>query len=370
MARYGFMLPKEHIRKTDIDTPALLIDLDVVEANIALMAKSCDEMGVNLRPHFKAHKSSVLALAQIAAGAIGMTCAKVGEAEVLAEAGVEEILIANEIVTPNKIQRVAQLAKKTQIIVAVDDENNLRAISKIAVENGVDIGVLVEIDVGFNRCGVRSIPLAVTLARLATTLPGIIFRGIMGYEGHCNKYGDFQKRKEEVGLANNILSLFKKALAEENVFTEIVSAGGTAMFNITPCNDDITEIQAGAYILMGTKWSSMENIPFRQAETILTTVVSTPLPDTIIIDAGYKAFSTEAGNPIVKGCAGLEIVRISEEHTTLKITSNDVHVSIGDTLEMIPANCCTTTNLYDYFCGMRQGRLERIIPIDARGRCD
>ena len=357
------------IEKELIETPALIIDMDLIEENIALTASYYKTVKAKLRPHFKAHKSSFLALRQIEAGAIGMTCAKVGEAEVLVKAGIKDILIANQIVAQTKIERLALLARHARIIVAVDNEDNLKALSQAGVKYKVTIGILVDADVGLGRCGVRTLEEGVGLAKQAISLPGIKFFGIMGYEGHCNIYKDLKKRTEEVGKANNVLTKFKKLLAREDIAVDIVSAGGTAMYDIATLNQDITEIQAGAYILMGTKWTHMEGIPFKQAETILTTVISTPLPDTFIVDAGLKAYSIEAGNPSVKGHSGIEVARIGEEHTTLKSTSKH-RFKVGDTIELIPSNCCTTTNLYDFFYGIRDNKLETIIPIDARGRFD
>lgn len=353
-----------------IETPALLLDLDAVEENLGMMADHFKKVKANLRPHFKAHKTPFLAQKQIEAGAIGMTCAKVGEAEVLVKAGIKDILIANEIISESKIERLAMLARSARLTVAVDQVRNLKDLSKTASRTGVRIGVLVEIDVGLGRCGVRSIEDGVLLAKEAVKLPGIDFRGVMGYEGHCNKYVELQKRTEEVIKANGLLVQLKSAIVRENIPVEIVSAGGTSMFNITTKNEEITEIQAGAYILMATKWSDLEGIPFRQAETILSTIVSIPTEDTLVIDAGHKSFTTESGPPRIKGYSGIEIAKISEEHCNLKLTGSGYQFKIGDKIELIPSNCCTTTNLYDYFYGTRNNRLEIILNIEARGRCD
>lgn len=353
-----------------IETPALLLDMDTMEENVRLMASHFNKVKANLRPHFKAHKCTFLALKQIEAGAIGMTCAKVGEAEALVKAGVREILIANQIITRSKIERMALLARNACIIVAVDSLQNLKDISDIASAFGVEIGVLVEIDVGLGRCGVRNLDDGVRLAKEATDLPGIEFRGVMGYEGHCNKYVELKKRTEEVIKANALLVQLKKAITDAGIPVEIVSAGGTTMFNLTTMNEEITEVQAGAYILMGTKWSMMEGAPFKQAETILATIVSIPADDILVIDAGHKSFTTESGPPAIKGHTGIEIAKISEEHCNLKLLDNTHHFKLGDIIELIPSNCCTTTNLYDYFYATRGGRMEMVLNIDGRGRSD
>ncbi|HOV70025.1 MAG TPA: alanine racemase, partial [Clostridia bacterium] len=321
---------KPFCKKEEIETPALLIDMDKIEKNIKIAMDHYNSVKANIRPHFKAHKCPTLALKQIEAGAIGMTCAKVGEAEVLVKAGVKSILIANEIVSESKIKRLALLERHADVITSVDSLKNVQDISRIACEVGVKIGVVIEIDVGLHRCGVKSIEEGVALAKEIVKLPGVVFRGVMGYEGHCNKYIELKKRTEEVVIANALLADFKKAVEAAGIPVEIVSAGGTCMFDITTRNPEITEVQAGAYLLMATKWSDLEGMPFEQAETILSTVISVPNSEYVTIDAGIKCYSTEAGPPSVKDHKGMEIVKISEEHTTFKLHEGAPKFKVGD----------------------------------------
>ena len=358
------------IDKTEIESPALLIDMDKIETNIKMMMDHLNTTKAALRPHFKAHKSPYLALKQIEAGAIGMTCAKVGEAEELFKVGIKDILIANQIVTEKKIRRVAIMARDIDIKVAVDSLENIQLLSKIAVEENVHIGVLVEIDVGLCRCGVKTIPEGVELAKAIVAAPNLDFRGVMGYEGHCNRYHELDIRSREVKISNKHLVDFKHAVEEAGMEVEIVSAGGTMMFDIATENEEITEIQAGAYILMGTKWSSSEGIPFVQAESILATVISVPSDEFVTVDAGLKCYSNEVGPPSVIGYEGMEVVKMSEEHTTFKMHEGAPKLKIGDVIEMAPSNCCTTTNLFDFFHVVRNGKLEMVLPIAARGRFD
>jgi len=360
-------LPPLGTPKSHIPTPALLVDLEVMEANIARMASYFQNQPAKLRPHFKTHKSPVLAQKQIQAGAIGMTCAKLGEAEVLAEAGISSILIANQIVDPLKLSRLAELARQTQVIVAVDQAENLRQISRAVLQAGCTIGVLIEVDVGMHRCGVPTAEAALSLADLACKLPGLNFLGVMGYEGHTVFEADAAQRKQNAEFAMSALVGTAELIRKAGIEVEIVSAGSTPTFNQTGAYPGVTEIQAGSYIFMDSKYGAM-GLPFTCALSLLATVISVPSRDRAIIDAGLKVLSTDNGLPELVAPAGVRLVRFSEEHGKLELDPEQAQLQVGQQVELIPSHVCTTVNLHDRYYVLRGGNLEAIWPVAGRGR--
>jgi len=355
----------QEINKLDIDTPALLIALDKMERNIRKMAEYFAGRAANLRPHTKTHKCPVLAHKQIRAGAQGITCAKLGEAEVMAQAGVHDILIANQIVGDQKIARLANLARHCDMMVAVESSENTADLSNAVQAAGSTIRILIEVDVGMHRCGVKSAEEALSLAQIILSSPGLEFEGIMGYEGHVVLMPDFEDRENACIESMQVLISVKEILVKNGVEVKIVSAGGTGTYNVAGAYPGITEIQAGSYIVMDSKYYSVLQ-DFECALTLLTTVTSRPDKETAILDAGMKAMTFEFGMPELIGLAGAGISFLSEEHGHLYLEDADPRV--GQKVEVIPSHCCTTINLHDRYYAVRGDRLEAVWPIAARGK--
>jgi 3-hydroxy-D-aspartate aldolase len=352
----------------EIDTPALLIDLDVMEKNIQTMAEAFRGISADLRPHTKTHKTPIIAHKQIAAGAIGVTCAKLGEAEVMVEAGIRSILIANQVVGEPKVTRLVNLAKHSDVIVAVDDPANVRHLAEAARRKDLKLNVLVEVDVGNNRCGVDPGEPALTLAREVSKEASLSLRGLMGYEGFCQFIPRLEDRRAKAEAAMDKLVASRDTLVDAGVDVEIVSGGGTGTHMITGNYPGVTEVEAGSYVFMDAKYSTVEGLEkFGKALTVLSTVLSTPRPGVAVCDAGLKALTTDFGVPVVKGVEGVEYVRANEEHGHLKVEPG-ASVKAGDKIEIFPTHCCTNTNLYDYFHCVRDGSLEAVWRIAARGR--
>ena len=355
------------MHKSEIPTPALLIDLDAMEANIARMAQFFQQTPTRLRPHFKTHKCPELAQKQMQAGAIGMTCAKLGEAEVLVNAGIPSILIANEIVDERKITRVAQLALRTQIIVAVDQEENVRMYSGAAQQAGSEISLVVEVNVGHQRCGVLPGEPALRLARLIDDLPGLRFAGVLGYEGHAVLDANQESRSQKASLAMSELARAAEAIRQAGIEVGIVSGGGTGTYNISGIHPGVTEIEAGSYIFMDTKYRLL-NLPFRNALTLLATVISVPTPQRAIIDAGMKAITHENGLPEVVARPGVRLKALHEEHGILDVDETQAAMRPGDRVELWPSHVCTTVNLHDQYYALRGEEVEAIWSISGRGK--
>lgn len=353
--------------KSQIDTPALLIDQDAMESNIALMAGYFEKFPAGLRPHFKTHKSPILAHKQLDAGAIGITCAKLTEAEVLVHAGIKDILIANQIVGPSKTMRLACLARHANLLVAVDNEKNIRELSSAAEGAGSMLRVLVEVNVGHERCGVEPGEAVVRLAQLVERLPGLRFAGVLGYEGHAVFIPEREERQKAVDRAMARLILAVEHLREAGIAVEIVSAGGTGTYDMVSRIPGLTEVVAGSYILMDTKYRDI-GLPFRCALTLLATVISVPAPKRAVIDAGKKVITTENGLPEVLSPRGVKLISLHEEHGILEVGPDSTGVQIGDKVELVPSHVCTTVNLHDWFYAIRGHRVEAIWPITARGK--
>lgn len=353
--------------KSEIDTPALLIDLDALERNIARMAAFFQGRPAKLRPHAKTHKCPEIAQRQMEAGAIGITCAKLGEAEALVDGGIEDILIANQIVGGEKADRLASLARRARITVAVDDVRNIDELSAAAKRGGAEIGVLVEVDIGMGRCGVLPGEPALLLARKVARSDGLVLRGLMGYEGHLVFVPDAEKRAQEVRKSMALLTETAELLREENLPVEVVSAGGTGTYDITGDCPGVTEVQAGSYVFMDSSYLKIRP-EFEPSLTVLTTIISRPTTDRAITDCGRKAISEDFGLPQPFELAGVEIVGLSEEHGRLALHEGAPDLQPGQKIELLPSHCCTTVNLHDEFYALRCARVEAVWPVSARGR--
>ena len=362
------------MQKTELDTPALLIDLDKMEANIQTMADYFTTVNAMLRPHVKTHKTPIISHKQIAAGAIGVTCAKLGEAEAVIHAGVRDVLIANQVVGSHKIARLINLARHSEIMVAVDNPQNVRDISAAAAAKGVTVRMLVEVNVGMNRCGVESGKPALELAKQIRQSPNLKFEGLMGYEGHTVAKPDLKEREANVREAMQHLIDAKHYLEKHGVEVSIMSGGGTGTFNITGSIPEMTEVQAGSYVFMDSTYRNVEGVgeQFDCSLSVLATGVSRPAPDRVIVDTGLKVLAKEFGIPQPIGITGVEMTGLSEEHGTLKfvgqVSDTDVPLTPGDKIEILPTHCCTTVNLHDRYYGIRNGIVESVWDIAARGK--
>ena len=362
------------MHKTELDTPALLIDLDKMEANIQTMADYFSTVNAMLRPHVKTHKTPIIAHKQIAAGAIGVTCAKLGEAEAVIHAGVRDVLIANQVVGSYKIARLINLAKHSEIMVAVDNPQNVQAISEAAVAKGATVRMLIEVNIGMNRCGVEPGKPALELANQIRQSPNLKFEGLMGYEGHTVARPDLKERDAAARQAIQHLIDAKHYLEKHGVEVSIMSGGGTGTFNITGSIPEMTEVQAGSYVFIDSTYRNVEGVGehFDCSLSVLATVVSRPDPHRIIVDTGLKVLAKEFGIPQPIGITGVEMTGLSEEHGTLKtvgqVSDTNVSLTPGDKLEILPTHCCTTVNLHDRYYGIRNGIVESVWDIAARGK--
>ncbi len=356
------------IEADDIDTPALLIDLDAMERNISKMARFFETVDADLRPHSKTHKMPIIAHKQIAAGAKGICCQKLGEAEVMAAAGIDDILITNQVVGRCKVWRLANLSKHCNVIVALENLENAKELSKSAQRREVEVNFVVEVDVGIERCGVKPGEPALRFVQEILRLPGLRFRGLMGYEGPFFKITGWGERKKAAEERLKLLVETSALLRNSGIEHDIVSAGATGTYNITGVYPGITEVEAGSYVFMDTYYRRLEKVDFDLALSLLTTVISRPTEDRVVVDAGLKAITNEFGYPEVKGIKGVELRGISEEHGILRSTNPERKLRVGDKMELYPSHCCTTVNLHDKAYGVRKGKLESVWRIEGRGK--
>jgi D-serine deaminase-like pyridoxal phosphate-dependent protein len=348
------------MRKQDVDTPALLLDLDAVEENIATMARYFAARPQKLRPHFKTPKTPEIARRQLAAGAIGITVAKVAEAEVLARAGLGPILIANQIVGRTKIDRMLEAARAVEIIVAVESEANVRELEDGAARAGRSIGAIVEVDTGMHRCGTAAPDETVELARRIARGP-LQWRGVMGYEGHAVLIADRETREGAARQALTTLTAHVDALRRAGLAPEIVSAGGTGTYDIAgnwPC---VTEVQAGSYVFMDGAYRFVRPDLGRPALTLLATVIARHA-DYAVIDAGMKSLTNEFGPPRGKDLP-IKVTHLSEEHG--HVEAGDLEIAPGTKIEIIPSHGDTTINLHSEYYVCRGDEVVAIWPIEA-----
>ena len=346
----------------ELTTPALLLDLPVVRRNILRMAVRT-RGPTRLRPHVKSHKSAEIARMQIEAGAIGLTAATVWEAAAMAAAGMDELLIANEVVGEEKLRCLAEIARNTHVTVAVDHVRNADALSAAAGVVGTKIGVLIDVDVGLRRCGVRSQREARVLAEQVHQLPGLNLRGVMGYEGHCALEPDREARAASVRTAMERLLAVADVLRSAGFPVEVVSAGGTGTFDLTGCYPGVTELQAGSYVFMDS--SRVDLVPdFETGLTVLATVASRHR-NTVVLDCGKKTVGVDFAPPRIVGQTA-KVRYVSEEHTVFDVDS-DCGLELGQRVELIPSYCPTTINLHDIFYVVRDGVVIDIWPVLARG---
>ena len=348
----------------NIETPALVVDIDALERNIAKMARFFRDRKVRLRPHFKTHKCPRIARMQIEAGAGGITCAKLGEAEVLVQAGFGDVLIANQVVDPPKIARIAELAREAKITVAVDNAENVDELAKAAEKTGVTIHLLVEVDVGMNRCGVEGAEETLALARRISASKSVVFEGLQAYEGQLVLNPELQQRREGVGRMVRKINSIKEQLAKNGIAIKEISGGGTGTYNLTGSDTPWTEIQAGSYVFMDLKYNQL-GLEFENALTLLAMVIH-KRPGAAVTDAGMKVCSVEFGLPQIKAAPGVSVRSLSEEHGNL--VDDDDWLRYRQKIEYLPSHSCTTVNLHDRLFCVRDGILEEIWEISGRGK--
>lgn len=355
--------------RDELDTPALCVDLDAMEANIRRVVEVCREHGVAWRPHSKCHKSVAIARKLVDAGAIGMTCAKLGEAEVMAQGGVHDLLIANLVVGALKLRRLAQLREVADPIVCVDHEQQVVQLSAALSRASRPLRVIAEVDIGLGRVGVAPGAATLQLARRVQAARGLELAGIMGYEGHLLQVEDQQEKADRIRESLDQLVGTAELLRGEGLPCPIVSCGGTGSFRFSVAHPGITEVQAGGAIFMDEFYRNRCRVnDFQFALTVLATVVSRPAPNRAIIDAGRKTLNMEIAMPRVKDREGIEVVGLSAEHGTLRLAPDAQDLKIGDRLELIPGYGDLTTVLHDRFYAFRGEQLEAVWALDARGK--
>jgi len=357
----------------DIDTPALLVDLDAFENNLQKLAAFARASGVALRPHAKTHKCPAIALKQIALGAVGQCCQKVGEAEALVRGGVRDVLVSNQIVGTGKLRRLAALAREANIALCFDSPQLVDETGKVARDFGVTLGALVEIELGMQRCGVLPGEPVLALAKRIAATPGLKFRGLQAYFGTAQHLPSFAQRKAAIDQAALSLRATVDLLRQNGLDCELVTGAGTGTYEVEGTSGLWNELQAGSYIFMDTDYAKIGGknsdrfADFEHSLFVLSTVISVPVADRAIVDAGLKSYSGEKGPPWVHGLEDVEQVGVSDEHGKLKLGPRAKPLAIGDKVMLIPGHCDPTVNLHDWYVGVRNGRVEALWPIAARG---
>ena len=346
----------------DIETPALLVDLTALERNIRVMADAFSGTRTALRPHYKTHKCPEIAKMQMAAGAKGMTCAKLTEAETLTEAGIKDILIANQIIDPQKITRLARMAHKTRVTVCADNAQNIHCLSKAAQAAGTQLRVLVELEVGMRRCGVDTREEALTLARQIINAEGLVFEGLQAYTGNLSHVCNREERAAGVRAATEKIMDTAAFLRTNGVAVKQISGSGTGTYDMPDGDAVFTEVQAGSYVFMDSDYAKL-GLPFVQSLFVLTTVIS-KRPGIAVTDAGTKVCCRQMGPPYLAGYPGMTVT-LNEEHG--KIADEQDVLRFGQTLLYVPSHCCSTVNLHDRFTVVQDGIRVGEWPITGRG---
>ena len=363
--------------RDEIPTPALLLDMDRFERNLERMAKHVRAAGKQLRPHAKTHRCPEIARRQIAAGALGVACAKLGEAEVMTRFGIHGLLITTEVVTPSAIRRLTRLvAEAPDTMVVVDNAENVDALARAAVEDRVTLNVMIDVDVGNRRTGVQPGE-AVALARAVVHRGALRLRGLQGYAGHCAHVTGWEQRREASRAAMAPLMQTRARFEAEGLPVEIVAGGSTGTHDIDVELAGLTELQSGSYCVMDLDYRRIGGraddalTEFEMALTVATTVVSVPTADRAMVDGGLKAFSTDKPfPPEAVECPGVTYGFAGDEHGRLTITDPSRAPRLGERIEFIPPHCDPTFNLYDRVWCVRGPRVEQVWDVAARGRSD
>ncbi len=356
----------------DVDTPALIIELDAFEANVARMRERMAGTGVTLRPHSKTHKSTAIAALQVAAGAVGICCQKVSEAEIMVQGGQTDVFVTNEVVGRAKTARLAALARRAKISVCVDAPTNVAELGEAARQFATRLHVLVEMNVGGDRCGVESIEEVVDLARAIAAHPHLSFAGLQVYQGPAQHIRARDDRRAAIGAAIGKTREAVALLAQSGFACQTIAGAGTGSHEFELASGLYTEVQAGSYIFMDADYArnrgedGLAAADFRHALFVLATVMSGTAPSRRIVDAGLKALSTDSGMPVVQGFEGVSYARSSDEHGHLDVVG-PVAPQVGDKVRIIPGHVDPTVNLHDWFVGIRNDRVECLWPVSTRG---
>ena len=352
----------------DVDTPALIVDLDAFEANLDTMAALAKAAGVKVRPHAKTHKSPVVALKQIARGAVGQCVQKVAEAEILAWGGVPDILVSNEVVDPRKLARLAALTNFCRIAVCADDPRGIDLIEAAAKDAGVRLTVLLEIDVGAGRCGIAPGPDAVTYAKQIADSPHLRFGGLQAYHGSAQHQRTPEERSASIASATSLTKGMVDDLKAVGLDCAIVGGAGTGTFALEAATGVFTELQVGSYVFMDADYGRNHPAPpFRNSLFVLSTVMSAPHSGLAVVDAGLKALAVDSGLPLVWERPGVTYVGASDEHGNLSLAPNAAAIPLGERVLLVPGHCDPTVDRYDWYVGIRKQRVECLWPVAARG---
>jgi D-threonine aldolase len=365
-----------------VDTPALIIDLDAFERNLERMASFARGAGVRLRPHSKTHKSPIVAARQAALGAIGVCCQKVSEAEVMVAGGIGDVLVSNEIAGAAKLDRLAALARQARIGVCVDDAENVAELEAAAAKAGSRLDVLVEIDVGGRRCGVAPGEPAARIARLIGDSAHLAFAGLQAYYGSAQHVREAAERKAHIARCVVHVKNTLKALKAVGLEAATISGAGTGTYENEAASGLYTELQAGSYIFMDADYARNKRADggpfdtFAQALFVYATAMSVPAPERVVVDAGHKALSVDSGMPSPWQLPGATYHRPSDEHGILDVAACNERPVRGDKVLLVPGHCDPTVNLHDWYVGVRGlgsdkghsgAHVECLWPVAARG---
>ena len=370
--------PNAHLKgvagsRARLSTPALLLDIDAMDRNIARMAAYAKGASIGVRPHTKGSKSAEIARRQVAAGALGICCTTIGEAEIMGRAGLANILVTSPVVTPEMINRLLDLNEGTDGLVAVvDDPRNIEALAA-RIGSGKQLSVLVEYDVGQGRTGVSGEEAAAALVRLVADTPQLSYTGIQAYYGHLQHIEKFAPRRAEAEAQMVRIRALVDRLRGSGMAPRVVSGGGTGTFEIDAAGKVFTELQVGSYLFMDREYVEIEAgsaSAFEPSLFVAATVVNASRPGFVVVNAGYKSFATEGGPPLVArpGLSGASYRLMGDEHGGVSFDPDSGAVELGDAIEFLPPHCDPTVNLYDRYHCFRGDTLVDIWPVDARGR--
>ena len=362
--------------EADIQTPCLILDLDALERNIVKMGDYARAHGMRHRVHGKMHKSvDVAKLQERLGGAVGVCCQKVSEAEVFARGGIRDVLVSNQVRDPVKIDRLARLPKLgARTIVCVDDVANVADLSEAAVRHGSQLEVFVEIDCGAGRCGVKTPEEVVAIAKAVAAAPGLKFTGIQAYQGAMQHMDKYEDRKAKLDAAIAQVKACVDALEAAGLKPELVSGGGTGSYYFESNSGVYNELQCGSYAFMDADYgrildkggNRIDRGEWENALFILTSVMSHVKADKAICDAGLKAQSVDSGLPVIVGRDDVTYVKCSDEHGV--IDDPQGVLKVGNKLKLVPGHCDPTCNLHDWYVGVRNGKVESLWPVSARGK--
>jgi 3-hydroxy-D-aspartate aldolase len=361
------------MRIEDVDTPALIVDLDAFEDNLRRMAGEMRGSAIRVRPHAKTHKCAVIALQQMALGAVGVCCQKVSEAEALVDGGVGDVLVSNEIVGERKLRRLAAIARRAHVGVCVDDPGNIDDLARMAGTFGASLDVYVEVDVGSKRCGVETPEGALALARRVASKPMLKFSGLQAYHGAAQHKRTPAERKAAIESAASLAGAAKRAIEAAGIACPIVTGAGTGTYRLEAASGVYNEIQPGSYVFMDADYGRNQGeggapfSDFRHSLFVFATIMSRPTDARAVVDAGLKAVSVDSGMPTLGDGIDGEYVAPSDEHGTMRLGPQSQRLKVGDKIRLIPGHCDPTVNLYDWYVCVRGGLVEALWPIVARG---